>query len=127
MDSRDNGDELNFMSAIEAHIRWKVRLEAYIDGSGEEELNAAEAACDDKCVLGRWIYGAGGERHASHPKFENLKAIHARFHQAAGAVISAVDAGDPDGARDLLYRGEYSTSSQRIKAELARLALELER
>ncbi len=59
---KNTGDsgEFNFMNAIEAHVRWKVRLEAYINGTNEEELDADVVCRDDQCMLGQWIYGKGG-------------------------------------------------------------------
>ncbi len=55
-----------------------------------------------------------------------MKKIHADFHRSAGRVIELVDAGNPGEAKDLLNKGEYASCSHRIKAELARLSLELE-
>ncbi len=121
------GGELDFMSAIEAHVRWKVRLEAYIAGTGEESLDADQVCRDDLCLLGKWIYGHGGATYGSHPKFSSLKEIHGEFHRCAGDVIRAVDRGQPEQARDMLCKGEYAKYSHRVKAELARLGLELEK
>lgn len=122
----ENCGELNFMNAIEAHVRWKVRLEAYINGTGEERLDPSVVCRDDQCVLGKWIYGAGGERYGEHPKFPGLRETHRAFHQSAGEVIRKVDSGDTEGARELLCRGEYAKYSHRIKSELARMSLELD-
>jgi len=120
-------EELDFYMAIEAHVRWKIRLEAYINGTSEEKLDPEIVGRDDQCALGKWIHGSGGARYGNHPKFPELRDIHAQFHQCAGNVIRTVDKGDPDTARDLLSRGDYAKYSQRVKAELARLALELQK
>lgn len=120
-------EDLNFMSAIEAHVRWKVRLEAYIAGTSEETLDAEAISRDDQCMLGKWIYGEGGQEHGDNPRFDAMKEIHAKFHRCAGDVVRTVDAGDPVKAKDLLCKGDYASYSHRIKAELARLALELEK
>jgi hypothetical protein len=120
-------DELDFYMAIEAHVRWKVRLESYINGTSEEQLNPDVVCRDDQCALGKWIYGPGGVRFGGHPKFPDLRDVHAQFHRCAGDVIRSVDRGDIDQARDLLLRGDYAKCSQRVKAELARLALELQK
>lgn len=122
----DCGESLDFMSAIEAHVRWKVRLENYIAGTGEESLDPNVVSRDDQCMLGKWLHGSGGEQHSEHPRFGTVKEIHAKFHRSAGEVVRAVDAGEPDKAKDLLCKGEYADYSHRIKAELARLSLELE-
>jgi len=55
----DKGAEiggLNFMSAIEAHVRWKARLDSYIQGTSNEELKVEIVCRDDVCPLGKWIY-----------------------------------------------------------------------
>lgn len=121
-----NDADLDFMSAIEAHVRWKIRLEAYIGGSLGETLDAGTVERDDQCALGKWIHGSGGARHAEHPAFEELKSIHAEFHHNAADVIRLVDAGKREDARKLLNQGAYATCSQRIKSKLARLSLELD-
>ncbi len=119
-------EEFDFMSAIEAHIRWKVRLEGYIDGTSGEALEAETVRRDDQCALGCWIHGEGGSRYGSHPRFASMKDVHAEFHRSAGEIVRLVDQGDRDGARDILNRGAYAKASHQIKAQLARISLELE-
>lgn len=118
--------QFNFMEAIEAHVRWKIRLEAYISGTSGEKLDADVVCRDDQCALGKWIYGNGGAKHGNHPMFPDLKETHAHFHRAAGEVIRSADAGEQEKARTMLNSGEYARYSHRIKSDLARLSLELE-
>lgn len=119
-------ETIDFFTAIEAHVRWKIRLEAYIAGISGEKLDPEVVSRDDQCALGKWIHGSGGVRFGSHPRFLELREIHALFHKNAGDVIRAIQRGDTETARASLLKGEYAHSSQRVKAELARLALELE-
>ena len=44
---------LNFLTAIEAHIKWKGRLESYIDGTSDEDLKVEVICRDDQCPLGK--------------------------------------------------------------------------
>ena len=118
--------DLDFLSAIEAHIRWKMRLEAYVSGVGEEELDAMKIMHDQNCVLGKWIHGAGGAKHGDHPMFQRLKETHAHFHRCAGTVVRLTDEGKTGEAEDLLRRGDYCKYSNQVKAELARLSLEID-
>lgn len=118
--------DFNFMNAIEAHVRWKVRLEAYIGGTSDEQLDADVVCRDDQCMLGKWIYGPGGAKFGEHPKFPGLRDTHREFHRCAGDVIRKVDAGETDAARHLLCKGDYATYSHRIKSQLARMSLELD-
>lgn len=118
-------DDLDFMGAIEAHIRWKVRLESYISGESEEQLDPSVVGRDDQCALGKWIHGPGGTRYDSLPVFQSLRETHAGFHQCAAQVIQSVDEGDTDKAGEILSRGCYAKYSNKVKAELARLSIEL--
>jgi hypothetical protein len=118
-------DDLDFMSAIEAHIRWKVRLETYINGESKEQLDAAVVGRDDQCALGKWIHGPGGAKYGELPLFQGLRETHAGFHQCAAQVIQNVDQGDTAKAVEILTRGCYAKYSNKAKAELARLSIEL--
>lgn len=118
-------DDLDFMGAIEAHIRWKVRLESYISGESKEQLDPAVVGTDNQCALGKWIHGPGGARYDSLPVFQGLKESHAGFHQCAAQVIQNVDLGDTEKASEILTRGCYAKYSNKVKAELARLSIAL--
>ncbi len=120
------GGGINFMSAIEAHVRWKIRLEAYIAGTSEEQLDPEVVCRDDQCPLGKWIYSDGGQQYGDNPEFEAMRLTHAKFHQCAGDVIRLVDEGNKEEASRLLCSGDYASHSHQIKSKLARLALELE-
>ena len=121
-----DNSELNFMGAIEAHVRWKIRLEAYINGTSEEHLDPEVVCRDDQCALGKWIYGGGGAKYGNHPLFPVLKQTHTNFHRAAGDIVRTVDAGDKEKARTMLNSGEYARYSHRDKSDLARLSIDLE-
>lgn len=116
-------DGVDFYAAIQAHVLWRVRLEAYINGTGGEKLNADLVSHDHNCALGEWIHGPGGKVYGTHPRFPELQEAHACFHRQAGEVIRCADSGEGDKARELL-RGNYSACSQKVKANLAKLGLE---
>lgn len=123
--ARENS-AIDFMAAIEAHVRWKVRLENYIDGTTTEKLDPTIVGMDNQCVLGKWIYGAGGEKYGTNPLFQEIREIHAAFHKCSAGIMCQADAGDRAGAIEALHRGDHFKHSQRIKAKLARLHLELQ-
>jgi methyl-accepting chemotaxis protein len=83
---------MNFDEAINAHSAWKIKLAMYIrrpDGS----IKVGDVCVDNKCALGRWIYGEGAKW--SHlPQYETLKEEHARFHRSAGEVVKKADKGE---------------------------------
>lgn len=112
---------LNLVSAIETHLRWKKRLSEYIDGSSKEKLDPAAIAVDDQCVLGKWIYGAGGQKFGTDANFVELRDTHAHFHRCAANIVSKADAGERDEAATLLGSGDYPRLSMQIVRELSGL------
>lgn len=117
--------ELNFLSAVEAHMRWRRRLEAYIRGVSSEHLDPEVICRDDACVLGQWIHGLGGEHYGRYPLFRELRQTHAQFHTCAGEIVRVADAGQTDEAMELLEKGDYSKTSHTVRSQLARLSREI--
>ncbi|MDP2809368.1 MAG: CZB domain-containing protein [Rhodocyclaceae bacterium] len=116
---------LNFMTAIDAHMKWKSRLENYIQGTSEEELKVEVVSCDDKCPLGKWIYSAGGDQFGGFETFGEMKVRHAQFHQCAGRVLDAAQKGRKEEAMGMLQRGDYVRASERVKMLLAKLYVQI--
>ncbi len=112
---------LNLVSAIETHLRWKKRLSEYIDGTSKETLDPAAIAVDDQCVLGKWIYGAGGKKFGSDASFVELRDTHAHFHRCAANIVSQADAGQRDAAASMLSSGDYPLLSMQIVRQLSGL------
>ncbi|MBZ0125114.1 MAG: CZB domain-containing protein [Rhodocyclaceae bacterium] len=116
---------LNFMTAIEAHIKWKSRLENYIQGTSSEDLKVETVCRDDQCPLGKWIYSTGGQRFGTIDTFGEMKGQHALFHQCAGRVLETAQAGKKDEAMRLLQYGDYVRASEQVKRLLAKLYVRL--
>lgn len=112
---------LDFKSAIDAHMRWKVRLEAYISGTSTEQLNADTICQDDQCPLGKWIHARGSAEFGYSETFFDMKAHHAHFHRCAGEVVRKAQIGDKETALRLLHQGDYVRASERVKKLLAKL------
>lgn len=114
---------LNFKDAVMAHQKWKSRLQACIDGTGQEKLDPAVVSRDDQCVLGKWIHGAGAQKFGGIGVFSQLSAEHAQFHRIAGEVLAATYAGQKAEAEEKL-RASFTQSSARVQYHLANLFLE---
>lgn len=125
-DIKEASGQLDVVAAIQAHVQWKLRLLAYINGVGEEHLDPEEVSSDCLCMLGQWIYGHGAESYGDHDKFHSLKEVHADFHRYAGEVVRAVNQGEREHALRLLQSGEYPKVSNRIKSMLAGISLEFD-
>ena len=112
---------LNFKSAIDAHMKWKVRLQAYINGTSEEDLRSEVICRDDQCPLGKWIYSQGIGKFGYSETFFDMKAHHAHFHRCAADVLIKAQAGEKTQALHLLHSGDYLRASERVKTLLAKL------
>lgn len=117
-------DEINIMDAINAHIRWKIRLENYLNGTSEEKLDANIICRDDQCVLGKWIHGTALKHFRDDEGLTALRDHHAEFHVIAGEVVSKMQANDKDAAEKLL-KGEYMNASRIVVRDLTELNKQL--
>ena len=109
----------HFDDAIAAHIKWKIRLNKFIDGTSTEKLDAETICKDNLCVLGKWIYG-DGKKHQDIPCYADLVTKHAHFHRCAGGIVKKVEAHDQAGAMSLL-KGEFSSAAKETVTTLMSL------
>ena len=116
---------LNFMAAIDIHMRWRARLEGFIQGTDSEKLSPEVIGRDDRCELGRWIYGAGAQRYGTLDTFAEMKAQHAHFHVCAGKVLATALADRKQEALHMLAHGDYQRASERVKMLLAKLYVQI--
>lgn len=112
---------LNFKTALEAHIKWKLRLQGVIDGSGTEALDPRVVAQDNQCALGKWIYGQGGKDYGSNPEFKELVAAHTHFHKCAGHTLDLALDGKTAEARQQIEGGDFAKASLSTSRHLMRL------
>lgn len=110
---------MNFDEAVAAHIKWKARLRANLDGAGEA-LDPATIARDDACDLGKWIHG-DGSRYKALAEHQALHAVHARFHKCAAEIVTKNAQGMNAEAESLMASGgDFSrTSTETISAIMA--------
>ncbi|MBS4098840.1 MAG: CZB domain-containing protein [Sulfuricella sp.] len=97
---------MTFEDAIAAHIKWKVRVSQFIDGTGTEPFTS-------ECGLSRWIYGEGA-RFNGHPHYKGLVTKNANFHRCAADVVKKVEARDRAGARALFLNSLSMASKDTI-------------
>jgi hypothetical protein len=114
----------HFDDAIAAHIKWKIRLSQFIDGTSTEKLDSGTVCKDNVCALGKWIYGEGAA-HKHLPHYGALLEKHAHFHACAGDVVRKVETNDKAGARALL-NGEFAAAGKETVTSIMELKKELE-
>lgn len=111
---------MDFDEAIKAHSAWKMKLGSYLR-KPDQSLKAAEVAMDNKCDLGKWIYGEGA-KHSALPEFATLKTEHAKFHKCAASVITQADAGKSMTEEVMLGSGsEFSTASSNVVGAIMKM------
>lgn len=113
----------HFDDAITAHIKWKSRLNQYIDGSSTEKLDSAVVCQDNQCALGKWIYG-DGTGYKNSPHYATLQAKHAHFHRCAGEVVKKVESHDLATAREIL-KGEFALAAKETVSAIMDLKQEV--
>lgn len=99
----------SFDSAIQAHTRWKVKLRNAV--AIHDTLDVATISCDDKCELGKWVYGKGSHQHDGLPEFNRLRESHKAFHRQAGAVAREINAQRYANAEAMLEAGTPFTKA----------------
>jgi hypothetical protein len=104
--------------AITAHNSWKTRLKTAIEGG--EIPDESKVAVDNMCDLGKWIH-ADGIKLSALPEYVDLKAKHARFHQAAAKVVKLIKSGNKPAASEELEGGEYRKVSSEVIAAIVKL------
>lgn len=104
---------MDFDGAIKAHSAWKMKLSQYLakpDGS----LKPADIQQDNKCDLGKWIYGEGAE-FSTLSEYNTLKTEHATFHKCAAEVVRKADSGQSVSEEVALgSKSEFATASSAV-------------
>ncbi len=117
-------DEINIMDAINAHIKWKIRLDKYVARTSEEVLDSKVICRDDQCVLGKWIHGPAQKHFQDDDGLKTLREDHADFHIIAGKIVSSVEANDIATA-DSMLKGIYMNASRKVVRDLTELNKQL--
>lgn len=112
---------LNFKTAIDAHMKWKQRLKAVIEGTSTEQLDPDVIGRADQCALGEWITGEANQRYRNNKLFQEVREHHAQFHRSAAAVLRAAQAGAISEAESMLNTGDFPQASMQVTLRLAKL------
>lgn len=112
--------EIDIVECIDAHMKWKGRLQSYLDGTSKEQLDSTIICRDDQCTLGKWIHGPALNYFQDDDGFHKLRSDHANFHVVAGAVVKKVQENDRAGS-DALLKNEYARASREVIQDLTEL------
>lgn len=111
--------------AIGQHGAWKLRLKTAML-TGRAQVTSAEASRCDCCAFGQWLDDPKrGGAHAASVPHRVVHRIHAEFHQLAGQVISAIEAGDMAQAQSL-FEGQFLPSSEHLVRNISKWLREVQ-
>jgi methyl-accepting chemotaxis protein len=109
--------ESELRRAIASHGAMKLRLRLAVD-TGTSDLTVAAMCRDDRCALGRWLYALDATTQDTM-RWRCVRAVHAEFHEHAGAVLELALAGRPREARAAMsYSSAFAGTSAKLVAEL---------
>lgn len=106
--------------AIGAHGMWKTRLTQAIE-TGKVEATVETVRMDNQCAFGKWLYGASLDMNdKKSPHYEEVRKLHAKFHQVAAQVIELASVGKKREALQLMgLEGEYTKASSTLTASMS--------
>ena len=106
---------LDLSRAKAAHLAWKSRLRAFLDGSGN--LTQEQAVSHHHCDFGKWYDSPDGVARYGHIQaLRDVETPHAELHQLIKEIIRLKQAGQLDAAEALMEKIELL--SERIVALL---------
>lgn len=117
--------DLNLISAAEAHILWKARLGHHIEGHAREPLENVLVGQGGFCQLGCWISGPELEAFRELPDYALLSEAHQQFHHLGTLIIEKIRAGERAAAREM-FRNEYNQSLRDIIQALTGISKHLQ-
>ena len=99
--------------ALGKHALWMSELrQAVLYAPAGIDVESIRA--DDRCEFGRWLYGSHwSSAERASESYEEVRRVHAEFHQLAGEVVDLAASGRTLEAYGLLY-GDYVTISGRL-------------
>ncbi|MEJ2593425.1 MAG: methyl-accepting chemotaxis protein, partial [Candidatus Thiodiazotropha sp.] len=87
-----SGDRsLDFSNAKSAHLAWKARLRAFLDG--EQSLSRDEAVSHRDCLLGKWYYNEGVKNYGHIAEMQEIEQPHSELHHLIHEIIDLKEAG----------------------------------
>ena len=86
------GAGFDFAAAKSAHLAWKTRVRAFLDGD-EKALSAEQAVSHRSCALGRWYYTQGLANYGKLPEMRAIEEPHAALHSIIKQIVELKKAG----------------------------------
>ncbi len=91
-----NNGNSEFSKARTAHIAWRGKLRAFLDG--QTKLQIREVISPRDCQFGRWLYGGGLAQFHHLPEMQELEKLHSEMHATMGKVVRLQEKGEKEDA-----------------------------
>lgn len=95
---------IDLSAAKTAHLAWKGKLRAFLDGKAT--LSQAQACSHKDCALGQWYYQEGIKKYGHFHEMHELEPVHERLHQTICDIIKAREQGSLAQAEQLYQKVE---------------------
>jgi chromosome segregation ATPase len=114
-----NTSVLDPSEAIAKHLQWKTKLRNA--ALHNETLDVEAISCDDRCAVGKWLYGSANAQWGGQPRFVDLLNRHREFHQEAGRIAQTVVDGNPQAGLSMMEAGTpFALATQAVVMALKR-------
>ncbi len=112
------------LEAVRVHAGWAQGLrEAIDDGTAWIDLWSIEP--ERACGFGRYLTGPSLDPSVvRRPRYAQVRALHARFHELAARVVLAAQSGEREDAAEVL-RAEFDVVSLALLAAMSAWVREL--
>lgn len=100
---------MKLAAAKAAHLDWRTRIRAFLDGRAS--LNQSEAVSGHDCAFGKWYYSSGKSRFAHLQGMQDVEKPHLEMHRVIQEIVRLRHAGDLARAESL-YRQVEALSVQ---------------
>lgn len=105
IDMGTSATEFDFEGAKQAHLAWKTRVRAYLDGD-HSVLTRAQACSHHDCKLGLWYYGEGKKNYQDIASFREIEPPHAKLHAVIRKIVTHTETGNIQDAETLYQEME---------------------
>lgn len=109
-------EKMTIADVIDAHMKWKISLQEYLDGQAPLVLDPVQARREELSVAGQWIRLHADGDIGSYGAFFTVRAKHAQCHMLAGELMEKLLANDQAGARELLNSRLLKISHEMVYA-----------
>lgn len=93
---------VDLSAAKTAHLSWKGRIRAYLDGTGT--LSSNQVTSHKDCDLGKWYYTEGLENYGHLAEMKDLEQPHAELHRLIGDIVGLRKSGKLEQAEQLFQK-----------------------